>query len=234
MNALAGEDLAQGKGLADAPEERVFRSAILRWSSRSSRSFPWRDTADPFHVLVGEVLLQRTRGEHVAEVYCRFVERWPTPEALGRASVRSIASMIRPLGLAKRAQTIKRLGQELSNLGSVPLDPSELDELPGVGPYASHAVPIFVAGHSLPLVDWVIARVLRRYFGLPTDRRPNADSTLWGLAGRLASPGRARDLWLGVLDFAAATCQPRPRCPECPLATSCAYATTLDSVVGDA
>jgi A/G-specific adenine glycosylase len=177
-------------------------------------------------VLVGEILLQRTRGEHVEAVYEAFVHRWPDPQALSRARTSSIASVIRPLGLVKRAATLKELGAALATLGDVPTDPESLLRLPGVGPYAAHAVPVFTAGANLPVVDWVIARVLRRYFGLREGRRPNADPELWGLATDLADSGRARELWLGTLDFAAAVCKPRPLCPTCPLRSSCSYFAT--------
>jgi A/G-specific adenine glycosylase len=174
-------------------------------------------------VLVGEILLQRTRGDLVAPVFDEFVRRWPEPEDLARARLASIATVIRPLGLAKRARILKALGRELVRRGGVPSEPSELLELPGVGPYASHAVPVFAAGRNLPVVDWVIARVLRRYFGLGADRRPNADQELWDLAGELAGRGRARELWLGTLDFAAAVCKPKPLCHTCPLASTCEF-----------
>jgi A/G-specific adenine glycosylase len=174
-------------------------------------------------VLVGEILLQRTRGEHVVEVYKEFLRRWPDPVALGRARESSILAVIRPLGLAKRAPRLKQLGRELKEIGGVPVEPSELVKLPGVGPYAAHSVPVFALGRDLPVVDWVIARVLRRYFGLPFGKRPNADKELWRLAGRLAAAGKARELWLGTLDFAAAVCKPRPLCPSCPLRKGCAF-----------
>jgi A/G-specific adenine glycosylase len=173
--------------------------------------------------LVGEILLQRTRGEHVPGVYGEFLRRWPTATALAKARTPSIAAVIRPLGLAKRASILKRLGGDLADLGGVPTDRVDLQKLPGVGPYAAHAVPVFAAGEQLPVVDWVIARVLRRYFGLPTGQRPNNDRGLWDLAGDLAGRGRARELWLGTLDFAAAVCKPRPLCPTCPLRSTCSY-----------
>jgi A/G-specific adenine glycosylase len=170
------------------------------------------------------VLLQRTRGESVADVFPEFMRRWPDPASLGRARVSSITSVIRSLGLAKRAPVLKRLGQTIG-LEGVPLEPEALLKLPGVGRYAAHAVPVFSAGRDLPVVDWVIARVLRRYFGLPATRRPNADEELWELARSLSKRGRARELWLGTLDFAAAVCLPRPACHRCPLASSCTFAS---------
>lgn len=204
-------------------KEKHFRRVMLGWARQRARSFPWREQTDPYRVLVGEILLQRTRGEHVVETYQRFIERWPNPETLAGASRRQIATVIRPLGLAKRAPLLKRLGQTLTNLGDVPRNPAALLELPSVGPYAAHAVPVFALRRNLPLVDWVIARVLRRYFGLPEGRRPNGDRQLWELAARLVESGRARDVWLGTLDFAAAVCRPRPLCPECPLREDCTF-----------
>jgi A/G-specific adenine glycosylase len=196
---------------------------MLRWFREHPRSFPWREQRDPYAVLIGEILLQRTRGEQVVPVYQEFLRRWPTPDRLARARESSLARVIRPLGLAKRARTLKRLGRALAQPERVPTDPNLLERLPGVGPYAAHAVPIFAAGRNLPLVDWVIARVFRRYFGLPSERRPGTDPQLWELADRLAKPGRARQLWLGTLDFAAAICRPRPLCENCPLSPTCRY-----------
>ena len=212
-----------------AADEQRFRRDLLRWRDREGGpDFPWRRTRDAYAVLIGEVLLQRTTRTHVAAVYEEFLFRWPDPERLAAAKTSSIRSVIAPLGLPKRAPMLKRLGAELVALGSVPLDPAQLNTLPGVGPYAAHAVPIFARGRDLPLVDWIIARVLRRYFQLPTAQRPNADPDLWVLAARIAEPGRARDLWLGVLDLGAGYCRATPRCASCPIRRSCRFAASSD------
>lgn len=203
--------------------EQEFRRAMLRWGPKHVRRFPWRESRDPYEILIGEILLQRTRGENVVPIFHRFMERWPEPVSLAAARTSSLSAVIRPLGLAKRAPLLKRLGRALASRKSVPLDPSALEELPAVGPYSAHAVPIFAANADLPLVDWVIARVLRRYFGIRSSKRPNVDVELWDLACRLAAKGRARILWLGTLDLAAEVCKPRPRCPICPLKSSCCY-----------
>jgi A/G-specific adenine glycosylase len=203
-----------------------FRRKVLRWSRENVRTFPWRGRRDRYAVLIGEVLLQRTRGEAVAGVFDTFLRRWPSAEQLGRARATAVATVIRPLGLSKRAPLLVRLGRELARRGSVPADPDELLTLPGVGPYVAHAVPVFADGRNLPVVDWVVARVLRRYVGLPGDRRPNADPALWHLAAELARPGKARELWLGTLDLASAVCKPKPLCEVCPLRSSCRYAAS--------
>jgi A/G-specific adenine glycosylase len=207
--------------------ELTFRRTLLKWSKANFHSFPWRETSDPYSVLIGELLLQRTRRENVTPVYKSFLARWPSADALSKAHPAALASAIRPLGLSKRAGTLKSLGRELTSMPSIPTDPKALQQLPGVGPYASNAVAIFARGRNLPLVDWVIARVLRRYFGLPSRARPNQDAALWATASSLASRGTAGRLWLATLDFAAAVCRPRPRCDVCPLASSCRYARSL-------
>jgi len=157
----------------------------------------------------------------VEPVFREFIRRWPTFEKLAAARQESIARVIRPLGLAKRAPLIKRLANELVAYGKVPATPEELMGLTGIGPYAAHAVPVFALNEQLPVVDWVIARVLRRYFGLPDGARPNQDRELWRRARTLIRNHEARVLWLGILDFAAEICKPRPRCEVCPLNRSC-------------
>jgi A/G-specific adenine glycosylase len=148
--------------VGEAAEEGAYRAAVLKWGRLNRRRFRWRETKDPYEVLVGEVLLQRTRGVQVAPVFERFIDRWPSATELAQARRTSIASVIRPLGLAKRAPVLKALSQALAAEQNVPLDPAKLAHFPGVGPYTSRAVPVFAAGRNLPLVDWVIARVLRR------------------------------------------------------------------------
>jgi A/G-specific adenine glycosylase len=211
---------ATGASATQHCKEAQFRKEVLSWHTGNEREFPWRSSLDPYEVLVGELMLQRTRGENAVTIYKEFLRRWPNPTRLARARETTIAKVLRPLGLTGRSATFKRLGKVLASEG-VPTRPAALQKLPGVGSYVSNAVPVFALGADLPLVDWVIARVLRRYFGLPEVKRPNADGNLWELAESLAERGRARDLWLGTLDLAAAVCRPKPLCAECVLNSSC-------------
>lgn len=209
---------------AGMPSTRTYRREVINWYLGHGRDFPWRRTSDPYAILVAEVLLQRTTSTHVEAIYAEFLRRWPNPKGLARARVSSIAAVTRPLGLRQRAANLKGLGRQLVELGEVPLDPGALEMLHGVGPYTAHMIPVLAQDQPLPVVDWVIARVLRRYFGLSDGRRPNADSDLWSLAKSLSASGQARALWLGTLDLAAIICRRVPLCHECPLRATCSHA----------
>jgi len=204
--------------------ERAFRSRLLRWGEEHRRSFPWRETTDPFRILVAEVLLQRSRGRTVASVFDRLFERWPDASALSRARTSSIASVIRPLGLVKRAGTLKSLAATVADRGEVPGTIDELLELPGVGPYAASATLAVAFECPAPVVDGVSARVYRRYFGLDGDAPASSDGALWEVVHRVTPRSHLREWNWAVLDLAALVCLPKiPRCTECPLRDRCAW-----------
>lgn len=205
-------------------QKRWFRGRVLAWGRENRRQFPWRETDDPFEILVAEVLLQRSRGKTVAKVFAELFERWPDAPSLAAARTPSIEKVIRPLGLVKRAGTLKAMAKAVVNLGLVPRDKGELMELPGVGEYAASATAAVAFGLPVPTVDGVSARVYRRFFGLGSEVPPVQDRDLWDLVAG-AMPKRQVQEWnWAVLDLAAAVCLPKvPRCPECPLRTRCAW-----------
>jgi A/G-specific adenine glycosylase len=175
-------------------------------------------------VLVAEVLLQRSRGTTVASVYERLFARWPDAAALSRAQESSIAAVIRPLGLVRRAKSLREMSKEVVRHGGVPSTVDDLLGLPGVGPYAANATAAVAFGASVHVVDGVTARVYRRYFGLGGSPPPSTDRPLWAVVEE-ATPSRAVREWnWAVLDLAAAVCLPRvPRCERCPLRAHCAW-----------
>jgi A/G-specific adenine glycosylase len=201
-----------------------FRRRLLEWGREHRRSFPWRETDDPWRVLVAEVLLQRSRGKTVAKVYEEFVRRWPDAAALSRARESSITAVIRPLGLTRRAASLRAMAKEVVRQGRVPRSFDGLLALPGVGRYAANATLVVAFGKRAAVVDGVSARVYRRYFGLPSDLLPSEDEELWKTVAA-ATPARGRDWNWAVLDLAAEVCLPaRPRCSACPLIGRCTFA----------
>ena len=204
-----------------------FTQALQRWGRANRRSFPWRETRDPFRILVAEVLLQRSRGKTVAMVYEELFDRWPDAEALTNARVSSIRSVIRPLGLVKRAATLKALAGAVIERGGVPKTLEGLLALPGVGLYASSATLAVAFGRRQGVVDGVTARVYRRYFGLAGEGPASTDSKLWDLVESVTPSRGVRGWNWSVLDLAATLCLPgRPRCNECPLQADCRWAAS--------
>jgi len=197
----------------------------MAWGRKNRRPFPWRETPDPWRVLVAEVMLQRSRGSTVAKVYEAFFRRWPDVESLARARASTIADVVRPLGLVRRAGTLRTLAAEVVTQGRVPDSLDALIALPGVGRYAASATMAVAFGMPVPTVDGVTARVYRRYFGLEASKPPSVDTELWAVVEEV-TPGRSVREWnWAVLDLAATVCLPaKPKCPDCPLKDRCRWA----------
>lgn len=213
-------------------KSRQFRRALMRWADRYGRSFPWRQTRDPFGTLVAEVMLQRTRSEQVARVYDRFLARFANVSSLAKARVGEVESVIRPLGLVSRAKTLVKIARAIMEKydGRIPVKAEEAILLPGTGPYAASALDVFLNRRRLPLVDANIARVLSRVFaiGQPDWRYATADErrALYELAALCLGKADPRRYHYAILDFGAKVCSATsPSCPECPMhrVGICAY-----------
>jgi A/G-specific adenine glycosylase len=196
-------------------------------------SFPWRQTSDPFKTLVAEMMLQRTRSDQVTPVYERFVGRYGTIAELAKASSDEVMQILRPLGLASRATTFRRLAQIVveEGLDFPPIRAEDAIKLPGVGPYAASAVDAFLGGRRIPLIDANIARVISRVFEVGRQDWRYATSTerqaIFEVASLCMGRIRPRVYHYAILDFAAKVCTPlRPTCSKCPMyrARICAYA----------
>ncbi|HJN14518.1 MAG TPA: A/G-specific adenine glycosylase [Armatimonadota bacterium] len=209
---------------------RELNGHLLRWYGRCRRTFPWRSDASPYRILVSEVLLQKTTGPQVAEIFEQFIQRYPRPRALARGRVRTMARLVAPLGLFKRAEWLRSIGRELVDRfeGEVPADPADLLSLPGVGPYGANAVRCFAFGERVAIVDRNVWRVLSRILGLTEchpRRRPPRE--IWEAAQHVLPPRAHRNWNWAIIDLAAARCRPRdPACERCPLNSCCLSASS--------
>jgi A/G-specific adenine glycosylase len=168
---------------------------LLAWYGREGRDLPWRRTQDPYSVLVSEVMLQQTQVERVIPRYEEWLARWPTVEALARATRGEVICAWQGLGYNRRAVNLHRAAQTIAGEGW----PSDLTELPGVGRYTAHAVARFAFDASVLPVDTNVRRVQER-------------------TGGTFSPAAAHAL----MDLGATVCLARiPRCSVCPLARLC-------------
>ncbi len=207
-------------GASDAPPDlRRIREHLLAWYDGEHRDFPWRETRDPYAVLVSEVMLQQTQASRVAERYVRFMARFPTAETLARAPLASVLAEWSGLGYNRRALSLHRTAAVVARDGW-PRDVAGLERLRGVGPYTARAIASLAFDLPVGVVDTNVRRWLLRRFGLadaagPLQRHADALAT----AG---SDGR-HDAWThATMEFGANICRARrPMCHACPIAHGC-------------
>ena len=209
----------------DAASRARIRRRVLDWYARTARPLAFRETSDPWAILVSEVMAQQTQAARAAEAWTRFMAAWPTPAALATASPADVLRAWRGLGYNRRAIALQRAARAIvdEHGGQVPADLEALRRLPGIGPYSARAVAALAFGRRVGAVDTNVRRVLGRAF---FDEPPDA-TALQALADALV-PRRRPGLWThALMDIGATLCRIRsPRCDACPLRTWCAYAAT--------
>lgn len=205
---------------------KEIRSILLEWGKRHIRSFPWRETRDPWKVLLAEVLLHRTRADQVVPVYRKVVEHYPDPFSLATARLDDLERMLRPLGLHWRVSLLLEMARTIVREydGHVPVDRESLRALPGISDYIAGAVRCFAFGLPDPVLDTNTVRVLGRLFGLRVTDSSRRSRRFRELMEAVVEGEDPRDLVLSILDLAALVCRPRdPRCMECPLYSLCQH-----------
>jgi A/G-specific adenine glycosylase len=168
---------------------------LLDWYGKHARPLPWRETTDPYAILVSEVMAQQTQVDRVEPRWHAWLERWPTVDALAAASPADVIREWQGLGYNRRALNLHRAAQQIAAHGW----PDDLTELPGVGRYTADAVACFAHGRDVLPVDVNVRRVSER-------------------TGHMFTAAAAQAL----MDLGATVCLARiPRCEVCPLAAGC-------------
>lgn len=191
---------------------------LSAWFVREKRDLPWRKTRDPYRIWISEAMLQQTRVETAIPYYGRFLEAFPTVEALAGAKEDAVLAAWSGLGYYRRARALRVSAQAIVERhgGRFPDDVERLLELPGIGPYTAGAVASIAFGRREALVDGNVRRVLSRLSG------ETEESALWSLARSLVPAEDPGDWNQALMELGALVCAPRePRCERCPIADLC-------------
>ena len=115
----------------------AFRRTVLEHYTANGRDFAWRRTADPWAILVSEVMLQQTQTNRVEPLYIAWMARWPDPASLAAASLADVYVMWKGLGYNSRALRLRETARIVADRwgGSVPAAEVDLLGLPGIGRY---------------------------------------------------------------------------------------------------
>ncbi len=196
----------------------TMRAALLAWYGAHRRDLPWRATRDPYRIWVSEIMLQQTRVAAVLEHYRRFLEAFPTVQALAAATEPEVLALWSGLGYYRRARMLHRAAKVVvqESTGAMPRTAEGLRALPGVGAYTSAAVASIAFGEAVAVVDGNVERVLARLAGWSADDVGFA-GRVRTLADALVDRERPGDFNQGMMELGATVCLPRaPLCLGCP------------------
>ncbi len=203
--------------------------ALLAWYARQGRDLPWRQTRDPYAILVSEIMLQQTQVDRVLPKYHAFLAAFPSFAALAAASTDAVIRAWAPLGYNQRAVRLQAIARVVmaEHGGQMPMTVEGLLALPGIGRYTAGAIACFAHGQAVATVDTNIRRVLTRIFigdlsaeAATTER---ADAALALAEAALPPEADRAYAWnQALMDLGATVCLARtPACERCPLASLC-------------
>ena len=210
---------------------QLLRRQLLKWFYKHQRShYPWRHTANPFHILIAETLLQRTRADQVEPIYLRFLDTYPAPSHLASANENDICELIHPLGLAWRGKNLKQTAIDIQEKfhGKIPSKRNELLQIKGIGEYIADCILYQVFKKRRSIIDSNVIRIIGRLYGLEFNAESRRKKIFRKLADDLLPPRAFRNFNLALLDLGALVCNRTPTCKKCPINTHCNYFKELE------
>jgi A/G-specific adenine glycosylase len=212
------------KELKDFPVQ-LFQDNLLYWFERNMRDLPWRQDKDPYRVWVSEIMLQQTRVDTVIPYFNRFMEKFPTINALADAPEDDVLKQWEGLGYYSRARNLQSAVKEVKENygGIVPDDPQQISTLKGVGPYTAGAILSIAYGKREPAVDGNVMRVFSRIFAIEEDiQKQKTRKRFEDLVRELIPTGSSSYFNQGIMELGALICTPKsPKCTECPVEETC-------------
>jgi len=211
--------------LPDPTARRWFRRQLLTWYRRNGRDLPWRQTSDPYDILVSEVMLQQTQVDRVLPKYHEWLERYPSFAALADAPEHDVVRTWYPLGYNIRPRRLHAIARDAVARfdGQLPDDEATLLSFKGIGAYTAGAVMSFAFGKRAAILDTNVARVLFRVFvgrGAPDSHAMK--KALWAVSWAVLPHRHVFDFNQALMDFGATLCSARaPKCEACPMSSRC-------------
>jgi A/G-specific adenine glycosylase len=183
--------------------------ALLPWYDAHRRSLPLRDQVSPYRTWVSEIMLQQTRVAAVIPYFQRFMEAFPTAEALAAADTEQLMKLWEGLGYYSSARNLQKAAQIIAQKGSFPDTYEEVLALPGIGDYTAGAILSIAFGQSIPAVDGNVLRVMSRITG-SEDNILDAKTRgrFRALTAQIIPPDRPGEFNQALMDLGATVCLP--------------------------
>jgi len=203
-----------------------LRRELLRWWHNEKRYFPWRETRDPYRVLVAEILLHRTRAEQAVDLYERFLGLFPDIVTLVHVTPEELEQLFYSGGLRWRWKLLHSMAVMLEERfkGKIPENYYDLISLPGISHYIASAVRCFAFGHPDVILDTNTVRLVGRLYGLPVTDSSRRSRLFRAVLEKIIDIEHPREFNFALIDFAALICKSKtPPHEKCHLNRHCCY-----------
>jgi A/G-specific adenine glycosylase len=180
-----------------------FRKIIYDYYESCGRRLPWKETTNPYAILVSEVMLQQTQTQRVTEKYLPFLTRFPNFSSLSRASLQTVLEEWLGLGYNRRAMALKKIAEEVAHrfAGILPDSIEELQTLPGIGKYTAAAIAVFAFNQPVLLLETNIRTVFIHFFF--HCRQDIEDREIIPLVERTLDASNPRRWYNALMDYGA-------------------------------
>lgn len=202
-----------------------FKNILLAWYRENRRELPWRETSNPYFIWISEIILQQTRVVQGIGYYYRFVESFPTIDALARADEDEVLKVWQGLGYYTRARNLHAAAKLIVEKydGVIPESYEKLLKIKGIGPYSAGAIASFAFKRPVPAIDGNVYRIIARVFGLfASPYTAKGKGEFFSLVSDLMDKKSPDSFNQALLDFGALQCVPQsPKCSICQFVSYC-------------
>lgn len=210
-----------------------FSNVLINWYLQNKRNLPWRETTNPYHIWLSEIILQQTRVAQGMPYYEAFLAEFSSVKSLANANEEQVLKLWQGLGYYSRARNLHFTAKQITNelKGEFPKEYKELLKLKGVGEYTAAAIASFSYNEPVAVLDGNVFRVLSRYFGIDLDiSLPKTKTEFQKLAQSLLPINNPATFNQAIMEFGALQCVPKsPNCNDCIFNSSC-YALQKNEV----
>jgi A/G-specific adenine glycosylase len=191
-------------------EIRRFRRVIYDYYRKNKRQLPWRETRDPYKILLSELMLQQTQVKRVREKYNQFLRLFPDIAAVAQAPLQAVLASWQGLGYNRRALALKELAAIVMERhgGKIPKESEALRALPGVGPATAGAILAFAFDQPTVFIETNIRSVfIHHFFG---KRKTVTDREIIPLIARTLDKKKPREWYYALMDYGVALKEQHP------------------------
>lgn len=202
-----------------------MQNNLIQWYNQNHRHFPWRETEDPYHIWISEIMLQQTTTEAVIPYYQHFLKKFPSITNLANASLEEVYKMWEGLGYYRRAKHIHETAKMIVEKyqGQFPQTHQDILSLKGIGPYTAGAICSIAYHLPTPAIDGNVLRIMSRQYLLKDNiAETKTQKKISEIVSELLVGYDASAFNQGLMDLGATICRPlQPKCNQCPIIETC-------------